>query len=124
MVGFLGVFDPDTGTFFYPEYILTETTMAAMADLGFAVEGINGQFAAAKGLGTGRWPKTTGQGTDPFDGNGVPVDPDASLGFMRVKMRSVMKLVNDAREADDETSVNGTQGNDPTNCGTSAGSSN
>ncbi len=55
-----------------PEFILTDTTFAAMADLGYAVSGVNEQFLAPRGNGTGRWPKVNGVlVNNPFAANGV-----------------------------------------------------
>jgi hypothetical protein len=71
------------------EETITETTFAAMADLGFAVDGVNGQLAAQPGLGAGKWPKIYGPAVNPFGGNGLPVNPDGNLKFHRVKIRAV-----------------------------------
>ena len=70
MLATTGFFN-DAGELIEPVEIITEITFAAMADLGFAVTGFNEQFAAPPGPGTGRWPKITGPGTDPFALNGI-----------------------------------------------------
>ena len=67
------------------EFILTETTFAAMADLGYAVSGINEQFLAPPGNGTGRWPKVSGTG-NPFALNGVTAA--RGLSFQRFTGRA------------------------------------
>ena len=73
-----------------PEFILTEITFAAMADLGYAVSGINDQFVAAPGNGTGRWPKVIGAGGNPFGANGVAAGQ--GLGFRRANFQKGWRL--------------------------------
>ncbi len=72
MTGFAGDLDVRTNTVVFAPTFIAEATFGAFADLGFAVDGFNGAFAAPKGAGTGRWPKTIGAGVDPFVVNGIP----------------------------------------------------
>ncbi len=89
MTGFLGDIDTTTNTIIFADPFIAEATWGAFADLGFAVDGINGAFAAPKGKGTGRWPKVVGSGTNPFDNNGVP--PAAGLRFNLATIKASYK---------------------------------
>lgn len=95
MTGFAGDFDPSTGTIVFADTFISDSTWGAMADMGFAVDGINGAFAAPKGKGTGRWPKIVGQGSDPFSGNAIPVA--AGLQYNLVTVKSVYMDAFDSR---------------------------
>ena len=80
MLAFIDVANP-------PTVYIAETTYALLADIGYAVKGFNEHLAAPQGPGTGRWPKITGPGVDPFAGNGVRFDTDG-LNFARVSGRT------------------------------------
>jgi hypothetical protein len=87
MTGFAGDVDPNTGQLVFAPTFISESTFGAFADLGYAVDGINGAFAAPKGAGTGRWPKSVGAGVNPFEVNGVPAA--AGLNFNITAIKSV-----------------------------------
>ena len=89
LTGFAGDIDPDTGLIVFTPKFTSNATYGAMADLGFAVIGINDQFAAPRGTGTGRWPKVTGFTADPFAGNGV--GPGAGLRFQFLTMKGTYR---------------------------------
>jgi hypothetical protein len=89
MTGILGDFDPVTGAIFFADPFISDATWGAFADLGFAVNGVNGQFTAPRGNGTGRWPKEVGSGANPFDSNGVP--PAAGLRYNLVTVKAAYK---------------------------------
>ncbi|MDG1874591.1 MAG: hypothetical protein P8J27_11820 [Mariniblastus sp.] len=80
MLAFVDVANP-------PNVYIAETTYALLADVGYAVRGFNDHLVAPQGAGTGRWPKITGPGVDPFAGNGVRFDTDG-LNFARVSGRN------------------------------------
>ncbi|MEM7782992.1 MAG: hypothetical protein AAF939_01905 [Planctomycetota bacterium] len=77
----LGFIDPSNP----PEVFVSETTWGAFADLGFAVSGINGQFAVKNT--NGGWAKTY-NGLDPFKSEGF--DPNADDNLMRSKIRHTL----------------------------------
>ena len=110
MTGFIGDIDPNTGVIVFANSFVAQATWGAMADLGFAVEGVNGAFAAKKGRGTGRWPKITGQGSNPFENNGIP--PAAGLRFNLASIQSVSKVTLGSKGAGAED-VETTVGDDP-----------
>jgi hypothetical protein len=88
MTGFACDFDPVSQTLVCAPTFVSQATFGAMADLGYAVQGINGAFAAPRGLGTGRWPKIIGSTTDPFALNGVP--PAPGLGFSQPNFKALV----------------------------------
>ncbi len=109
MTGFACDFDPVTQTVICGDHFVSEATFGAMADVGWAVEGINGAFAAPRGKGTGRWPKTVGSGANPFDANGIPAAAGLSFSLSTVTAVTMHSLgskgtgvstVNTASEAD------------------------
>jgi len=87
MTGYAGDLDTSTGQLVFAPNFISEATFGAFADLGFAVDGFNGAFAAPKGAGTGRWPKSVGPGVNPFEVNGVPAA--AGLNFNLTQIRAV-----------------------------------
>ena len=89
MTGFAGDVDPNSGLVVFAPTFVSRATYGAMADSGFAVIGVNGDKAVAKGKGTGSWPKVTGFGTDPFASNGV--GGGAGLGFRIVTLKAAYK---------------------------------
>lgn len=89
MTGFAGDFDPDLVAIVFAPTFISQATWGAMADIGFAVDGINGAFAAPRGKGNGRWPKITGADVDPFDLNGVPAA--AGLQFKNVSIEAAIR---------------------------------
>lgn len=89
MTGFAGDVDPNSGLVVFAPTFISRATWGAMADVGFAVDGVNGDKAAPKGAGTGSWPKVTGFGTDPFAANGV--GGGAGLGFRIVSLKAAYK---------------------------------
>ncbi len=110
MTGFIGDLDPDTGAIVFANSFVAQATWGAMADLGFAVEGVNGAFAAKKGRGTGRWPKITGQGSNPFENNGIPPAEDLRFNLVSIKGVSKVSLGSKGTGAED---VETTVGDDP-----------
>jgi len=112
MLAFAGFFDED-GELVIPVNRVTEITFGAMADIGFAVSGINGQFAAPPGTGTGTWPKITGIGGNPFAGNAVNGASTVGLTFRTVNLRAVYNMPSNSGEA--ETEVGNTDAIDPYN---------
>lgn len=72
MTGFACDFDPDLNRLVCAPKFVARASWGSFADLGFAVQGINDQFTAPRGQGTGVWPKTTGGTRNPFSDNGVP----------------------------------------------------
>ncbi|MFK7768081.1 MAG: hypothetical protein AB8B55_12730 [Mariniblastus sp.] len=89
MTGFAGDIDPNSGQIVFAPTFVSQATYGALADLGFAVIGVNGHLAVPKGSGTGSWPKITGFGTDPFAANGV--GSGAGLGFKVVTLKAAYK---------------------------------
>ena len=110
MTGFIGDADPETGQLVFSNSFIAQATWGAMADLGWAVKGVNDAFAAKKGRGTGRWPKITGQGSNPFENNGIP--PADGLRFNLVKIKGVSKVALGSKGAGAED-VETTVGEDP-----------
>ena len=92
MTGFAGDFDPTTGQVVFAPTFISEATFGAFADLGFAVDGINGAFAAPKGAGTGRWPKSVGGGVNPFEVNGVPAAAGLNFSLSSIKAVTLESL--------------------------------
>ena len=105
MVGILGAFDPSSGQVVYGNAFTTNATWGGMADLGWEVEGVNDNVVdPPAGQGTGRWPKRTGSGFDPFGDNEVPVA--AGVTYRMQKIRSSIKLIggdNDGNNTDTGT---------------------
>jgi hypothetical protein len=92
MTGFACDLNPTTGAVVCAPTFVAEATFGAMADLGFAVHGINGAFAAPKSNGTGRWPKTVGSGANPFDANGIPAAAGLQFDLVTVKAATKYSL--------------------------------
>ena len=88
MLAFAGFFN-DVGDLIFPSQVITDITFGAMADIGFAVSGINEEFLAPPGTGTGAWPKIIGTG-NPFAANGVAAAPGLSL--RRVNLQAVHRI--------------------------------
>ena len=105
MVGVLGRVDPASGAIVFGNAFTTNATWGGMADLGWEVEGVNDNAVdPPAGQGTGRWPKRTGSGVDPFGDNEVPVA--AGVNFRLQKVRNSIKLVggnNDGNNSDTGT---------------------
>ena len=89
LLAFAGFFN-DAGELIIPRNVITEITYGGMADLGFAVSGINEELLAPPGTGTGTWPKITGSGNNPFDDNGVAAA--AGLSFRSVNIKAILRL--------------------------------
>lgn len=86
MTGFVGDVDPVTGAFIVAPKFYSDTTFGSCADMGYAVTGINAHLKGETGGGTGKWPKTTGPDTDPFNSNGVATgDDEIRFNFVTVK---------------------------------------
>lgn len=90
MTGFACDGDPITQELVCPKKFTSNATWGTLADLGFAVQGFNEQYIAARGKGTGRWPKTTGANIDPFEYNGIP--PEGGIRFHAASSYMVTKL--------------------------------
>lgn len=110
LLAFAGFFN-DAGELIFPSQVITEITFGAMADLGFAVTGINEELAAPPGTGTGTWPKIVGSGDNPFAANGVAAA--AGLGFRRVNIRAVHRI--DDKTGERQVEITNTNRIDPYN---------
>jgi hypothetical protein len=86
LTGFACDLDPNgTGRLICAQKFLSKATLGAMADLGFAVSGFNGQFAVPRGPGRlDPWPKYTGA-PGPILNFG-PSAPDLSFRFFNRKI--------------------------------------
>lgn len=89
MTGFACDLDPDTGEVVCAPNFISNATWGAFADMGFAVQGINSQFSAPRGNGSGQWPKVTGPTVDPFNLNGVA--PGPGVGFRISSFKAVTR---------------------------------
>lgn len=87
MTGFACDADPDTGALVCSPGFISGATWGSMADLGYEVDGINDNSVdPPRGTGTGRWPKVTGGGYNPFGDNGVAPMPGLRFNLVSIKM--------------------------------------
>ncbi len=90
MTGFACDLDPATGLIVCAPTFASRATWGAMADLGYEVAGVNDNAVDPPASeATGRWPKVTGSGFDPFRDNGIA--PAAGLEFNLVNIRVVTR---------------------------------
>lgn len=113
LTGFACDADPNGGTdlFCAPKF-LSNASLGAMADLGFAVNGFNGQFAAPRNeIVSDPWPKTIGPNTQSLLFN--QQERAAGMRFNIRRSFSVISAVKGAANGSNGPSANDRNTNDP-----------